>query len=1294
MKSEPCQSSRIAAHVNYFNVFISSQIPQITAGINTIRLAVILLLVCLLAGVSNAQQPQQTNIILELALDDLREWRGTAGSVATINIEVKNVYRPSESTKSINLITTRNLAEPNEEKQSIQAEPEKLYSLAENLNQWFDLTHTQGDSLYLKITNVSWPNDTGTILFKPNKENQDSALIRLTLDAVEYQITAKVTNGNKTTTILDLKQGFMENQTLTIPLKAPTLFGGIWKKLISSEGLLGAVIAVLVAVLIGVLKDKIKAVFNRLLDFLGKYLGGKLAERRFLKRYTDNLSFNHKYLKLIGFNTAGISRPLLEEVFVSLRITTNSLPVGSSEKDEGHDTSAISFTSAFKQYQYMVILGGPGAGKTTTLSYALLMFTQKKAEEKFGIRERLLPIYIPLRRLSNSNRSIIEDLSDKDTQILSAEILKEHPSNYFEKKLKKGQCLVLLDGLDEVIDEKTHRQVAERINSLVAAYPDNRFVVTCRNAGWKGLLSGEFKVLLAQDFNRDEIQRFVLGWHKAVITQSEYSRLQLDIPDKKKFEEAWETRKEQFVKPAIDIQSRRLIHAIDSNNRILAIAINPMLLSLISLVHFNRQYLPRGRTVLYSQCIELLIDSWDRTRDILSTGTKVTAIQKEAVLREIAFDFQVKGKGEDSRANLEQLIMEIAHKLGISMPAKELLEDIEMRSGLLVERSIGVFGFSHLTLQEYLVAKHIQLNQSNYGLLTANFDRQEWREVILLYTGLIDDATELIKGAASANSLERQILAGYCIGDAQHCDSTVSAEIVDRLLSELSKNTDRTNEIINVMSAIAEDFSNDAVSVEEKLSEKLINTSEQGDAPKSSRLNAISILGGARITHALKSLILLMHGPDDDIREKSINAIILFGNLALPKIEDHLNTYLRISDSLIVQPIIEALSGINTGHAARLLMRLYDLNDPDVDLRVSYKLSQMMTNTFVEAELLELDIIQLPQSLRRIQIDRNGWSYKSAKSGFWFVDTKLRSDILQIIRQTHVCIINQAQGKGLEAMPKELTWLRSISFKILFPAFLSYLRTFQTNLIDKYKFDFLKELGFDEIEDNKIHYLVNQINKSFTIPLDLALQNVNSSKTSDYSYKTTKGVKVIVLISNIYFTIFYIFVLFYVGEGIFSLIRLTSHKNFYYLRTDTKIYFIALLLSLLFYIGIILITKNKLKKGFLTEKFFSLLLFPIANFLKVLPYLTRQKPRIKLISFQLLVLCFSGAGIFTFFLVYDFVFSGGSWRPLEYYLQHYGIGVLFFVLSSLYWKYYVLSQNPVLQLMLMHPQGRKITKES
>jgi predicted NACHT family NTPase len=332
----------------------------------------------------------------------------------------------------------------------------------------------------------------------------------------------------------------------------------------------------------------------------------------------------------------------------------------------------------------LVILGGPGAGKTTTLSYALLMFAQERAKMKFDMDDHLLPVFILLRRLSTSNNSILEDLLSQDSQILSKDLLKECPKDYFEKKLKKGQCLLLLDGMDEVTDEAAHRRVAEKINSLAANYPDNHIVVTCRIAGWQNLLSATFRILETQDFSRNEIHSFIRGWQKAIITQSEKAKLEFDIPDKKRFEEKWKEHKEKVVDLAIDLQTRKLINAIDSNNRILAIAVNPMLLSLIALVHHNRAVLPKGRTILYSQCIELLIEAWDRTRDI-SSPIEITAAQKEMILREIAFEFQSQGKGEDTRENLEKFIETFAPQIGVSIPAPTLLRDIETRRGLLIE---------------------------------------------------------------------------------------------------------------------------------------------------------------------------------------------------------------------------------------------------------------------------------------------------------------------------------------------------------------------------------------------------------------------------------------------------------------------------------------------------------------------------------------------------------------------------------------------------------------------------------
>jgi predicted NACHT family NTPase len=125
---------------------------------------------------------------------------------------------------------------------------------------------------------------------------------------------------------------------------------------------------------------------------------------------------------------------------------------------------------------------------------------------------------------------------------------------------------------------------------------------------------------------------------------------------------------------AIDDYSRRLLNAVDGNARILAVATNPMLLSLICLVHLNRNILPRGRPILYGQCVEFLIDTWDRSKGFVVAPSQIKLSQKEIILRQIAYEMQQSGKGELSRKAIEMLIETIAANNAISVPPNELLE--------------------------------------------------------------------------------------------------------------------------------------------------------------------------------------------------------------------------------------------------------------------------------------------------------------------------------------------------------------------------------------------------------------------------------------------------------------------------------------------------------------------------------------------------------------------------------------------------------------------------------------------
>jgi hypothetical protein len=60
---------------------------------------------------------------------------------------------------------------------------------------------------------------------------------------------------------------------------------------------------------------------------------------------------------------------------------------------------AVSVGGALAQHGRLAILGGPGTGKTTLLSYLTLTYARGQAADRLGLKEKRLPILVPLRQL-------------------------------------------------------------------------------------------------------------------------------------------------------------------------------------------------------------------------------------------------------------------------------------------------------------------------------------------------------------------------------------------------------------------------------------------------------------------------------------------------------------------------------------------------------------------------------------------------------------------------------------------------------------------------------------------------------------------------------------------------------------------------------------------------------------------------------------------------------------------------------------------------------------------------------
>ena len=524
------------------------------------------------------------------------------------------------------------------------------------------------------------------------------------------------------------------------------------------SGIIGGILALIFQNLLG-------PTFSEWGEALKEKLKG--ADRRFREKYIPALAEEHRDLKLVGVRGGeGVPHPHLRDVYVTLQM-------GSLKEAEAALDQSLTIEQTLSRHPRLVILGEPGAGKSTLLDYLTLVFSGNIQAPRLTQLGDLLPIYLLLRNCVSDERPLTDLMAHPD--FLPLDLLP--PDNFFERQLEKGRCLVLLDGLDEVIDSKERDRAADKINQLARSYPQNRYIVTCRAAGWReGLLTGDFVTLYVRSFNDADIKRFALGWYRAVLRQKARARINLSDQGKRRELDKARSRAKR--------EARALTAALYRNAGLYRLARNPLILSLIALVHYRRTRLPQGRAELYQQCLQILLDTWDSNdKELEIIGPTYRA--KEIILREIAYYFHTAGTAEAGREELEKLIKPLIPRLKCPIGAAETLRQIEERSGILVTRAIDRYVFAHRTLQEYLTAVKLS-NDKNLELqfFVPHLRDEPWREVILLYAGLVENATSLLRFILSQPDDEEQnmlILAGQCLAEDLQLAEDARAEARNRL---------------------------------------------------------------------------------------------------------------------------------------------------------------------------------------------------------------------------------------------------------------------------------------------------------------------------------------------------------------------------------------------------------------------------------------------------------------------------------------------------------------------------------
>ncbi|MEL6488377.1 MAG: NACHT domain-containing protein [Cyanobacteria bacterium J06621_3] len=354
--------------------------------------------------------------------------------------------------------------------------------------------------------------------------------------------------------------------------------------------------------------------------------------------------------------------------------------------------------------QFLMVLGGPGIGKSTFLRKIGLETLKKEGQ----IQRECIPVFLELKKFREEQIDIKQKIVQEfdKYRFPSAEAL-------VDASLEQGKLLILFDGLDEVPSQNLD-YVIEQIEEFVDRYDSNSFVASCRTAAYHSSFRRFTDVTIAE-FNDKQIEQFIDRWFSSAEDEA------LGIAGK----------------------YRDLLFQ-DNHKAAKELAKTPLLLTFLCLVYDREQTLPRKRSTLYERALNIILYEWSAQkrikRDPIYKGFHPEL--EKLLLAKIAYDSFSKDQLFFSKDYVtEQITVFLLDTLDAkkALNADEVLEAIEVQQGILVERATGAYSFSHLTLQEYLAALHIVETQTERTQITKHLTDEHWREVFLLISGLMSN---------------------------------------------------------------------------------------------------------------------------------------------------------------------------------------------------------------------------------------------------------------------------------------------------------------------------------------------------------------------------------------------------------------------------------------------------------------------------------------------------------------------------------------------------------------------------
>lgn len=361
----------------------------------------------------------------------------------------------------------------------------------------------------------------------------------------------------------------------------------------------------------------------------------------------------------------------------------------------------------------VVILGHPGSGKTFLLRW--LAVSAVESTLRFGVASPI-PLLISLATYAQATDpiGIYEYLKEV---LLEA---KQPIVHWLDEAISERRVFFLLDGLDEVGDEAARRQMTEAVESLRQVAKGCLVLLTSRIAGYVDPLPGQH--LMLTPFTNDAIRKFLSRW------------CELYAIDR--------TGESAINRESGRREGEQLAYDVLANKEVRELARNPLLLTVLAIVHRAGVRLPDHRVELYEHATRVLVERWNRVRSL--SGVRPQAPMKAADAVRLLGPIALRSVRSGSRGFISEVDLRAMLKAALSegnlrgiATVDEAILLFKNSIGLLVEQGPGLYAFLHLTLAEYFAAWEL-VRSSELEVLVANPTETfyaEWREVLLLAAG-------------------------------------------------------------------------------------------------------------------------------------------------------------------------------------------------------------------------------------------------------------------------------------------------------------------------------------------------------------------------------------------------------------------------------------------------------------------------------------------------------------------------------------------------------------------------------